>query len=1090
MASISSLSAPGVEVREYDESIRIQSNTGTTIFVPGFAQQGPVEEIIQISTITDFENVYGIPTNAAERYFYYTVLALLEGSGQGTTILCSRLAYGSGEGDNVATAYTLHAYPAIPVVKDLTNKKGYTYFDFEGALPETTATTRSKAKAEPTGIFKAFGLIGYPLQTLSVDNPITQASETLMGYPVSVESEVILHSKYVNNVVSLNSIEATNIISAKTTSLAVADHPKFVVQVGTKEISCSADICVEADAAKNKVTIEMAAPIYEGDITYGNMLFTVVYEGEEVTALFANGSANDALHTGLKFTGTGMQCLKAVQHKAFKEVTSDFAPAYPEGNLSDKLAEDTRDITYVIGAPATYNVSLEEYYQIITGEFFTWSKENNTFKSDDQSNALGANLKDVIGKSAFITINTSRSTINDSYEGFYLGLTDNLFNESSDDYVFNAIKHVQFTSWNRKSSENNATCEGIVDRASSYNDEFTEISKNRLDFYLDSNTRGSISNILQTTTSAFDTSDEEYDDTLSLGLFKLAKSTVGTESMKLTYSIVETFNAALGKNRTYSTSGSVRPQSYFIETITEGSKNITVMVNPFIAERIHIDINGKLRGKVRTYSSKVVDNYKMYEGKYLAKSTANTNYSAKGAITAAKLNIANWQTLVNRIGVPLDFFLEIEENSGIDSEYELFNKTDSLYPFATFTVIKKNNKYIGSVPAKIRRAVDLISNDEEYPDVDILVEAGLSTIYAYSNAKTFVSEGSSSIFNTETNGVGGNTEQNANENVFKEDSILQGIEDMRTSRSVITEDAELVIQDWMSVQQAFMTLADSFQNGGRGDCFYIPDVLRGILVRGKDTKVEKLYGTRLQNKTYGENDTVNHSWSTSILSPVKHLVNGMTTSYASIYAQWFKINDGFTNEKYWVPASGYMAALMAASDQLQGPWYAAAGLNRGIVQGVIDCAVNPNQKQRGDLYKLCVNSVPKISGVGITCWGIRTLSKKASAFDQNTCRRTFLFIEKAVKKLLRYYLFEPNNAYTQLSIYNEIQPYMESIRNQGGIYSFSVVCSSENNTDEIVNAGNLAVDISAAPTRTAEFIVLNMTANKYSQDVAISEFNG
>ena len=468
----------------------------------------------------------------------------------------------------------------------------------------------------------------------------------------------------------------------------------------------------------------------------------------------------------------------------------------------------------------------------------------------------------------------------------------------------------------------------------------------------------------------------------------------------------------------------------------------------------------------------------------------NTNYNAKGAITTAKLNIANWQTLVNRIGVPLDFFLEIEENSGIDSKYELFNKTDSLYPFATFTVIKKNNKYIGSVPAKIRRAVDLISNDEEYPDVDILVEAGLSTIYAYSNAKTFVSEGSSSIFNTETNGVGGNTEQNTNENVFKEDSILQGIEDMRTSRSVITEDAELVIQDWMSVQQAFMTLADSFQNGGRGDCFYIPDVLRGILVRGKDTKVEKLYGTRLQNKTYGESDTVNHSWSTSILSPVKHLVNGMTTSYASIYAQWFKINDGFTNEKYWVPASGYMAALMAASDQLQGPWYAAAGLNRGIVQGVIDCAVNPNQKQRGDLYKLCVNSVPKISGVGITCWGIRTLSKKASAFDQNTCRRTFLFIEKAVKKLLRYYLFEPNNAYTQLSIYNEIQPYMESIRNQGGIYSFSVVCSSENNTDEIVNAGNLAVDISAAPTRTAEFIVLNMTANKYSQDVSISEFNG
>jgi phage tail sheath protein FI len=67
---------------------------------------------------------------------------------------------------------------------------------------------------------------------------------------------------------------------------------------------------------------------------------------------------------------------------------------------------------------------------------------------------------------------------------------------------------------------------------------------------------------------------------------------------------------------------------------------------------------------------------------------------------------------------------------------------------------------------------------------------------------------------------------------------------------------------------------------------------------------------------------------------------------------------------------------------------------------------------------------------------------------------------------------------------------MESIRNQGGIYSFVVKCDASNNTPDIVNAGNLAVDISAAPTRTAEFIVLNMTANKYTQDVATSEFVG
>ena len=96
MATVSSLSAPGVEVREYDNSLRISNNTGTTVFVPGYAAQGPVEEVIQIGSITDFENVYGIPTNDAERYFYYTCLAILNNSGLGTTLLTSRLPYGSG----------------------------------------------------------------------------------------------------------------------------------------------------------------------------------------------------------------------------------------------------------------------------------------------------------------------------------------------------------------------------------------------------------------------------------------------------------------------------------------------------------------------------------------------------------------------------------------------------------------------------------------------------------------------------------------------------------------------------------------------------------------------------------------------------------------------------------------------------------------------------------------------------------------------------------------------------------------------------------------------------------------------------------
>lgn len=1061
MASVSSLSAPGVEVREYDQSLRITSNTGTTVFVPGFAAQGPVEEVISISSITDFENIYGIPTNAAERYFYYTVLAILNNSGAGTTVLTSRLAYGNNEGDNVANDYTMLVYPAVPVTKNNSNKKGYEYysFGFEGDLSTEEGEDTDEKNLKEIFTLKDSEKSISPVSVNCEFIPVSSKRNTKISI-VSLNPGVVSLDSINKYYYCLPTLNASYYKDNQKYALKEEEKPTIDYKIDNVSKSSTATILVENDSTSYKVTI--ISQIRDKDNVHcGNIKCVATYNLDSLKSFFADATVNPT-------------CMFA---KSAEEVSlcEHFNEVYSVAD-SFNAGERDSDITYIVGAPATYNVSLDEYYTIVAGEYFKWSDTPNDFKDSDATDSFGGDMKTALSNAAFITINTSRAIVNDSYEGYYLGMTDNLFNEPSDDYTFNSIKDIKFTNWNRQGTSNS----GIIDALQNGKNEFVRISNARLDFLLDSDNKGSISNVLQTSINAFDTSSEEYDDTVNMAIFKLAKSTTGSESMKLTYSVVEKFNAAFGKTRTHSVSTAVKPQNYFVESIVASSKNMTIMVNPYISSRINIDINGILHGKVRFLSDKLVNNYKYYESKYL-----NSNVTEKFAndpdltkvVKLANSNIQNWSTLVDRIGAPISL---LEEMTASD-DYALFTPSNALYPFATYTIAKAANKYIGNVPSKITRALDLISNDEEYPDIDILVEGGLGTIYAYANAKELISEGSDSIL------IASEDDKSTNR-TFVEDAILQGIEDLRTARTSITEDAEDVVQSYLAVQNAFQTVANSFQNGGRGDTFYVADILRGILIRGANTKVEKLYGTKLTNEAYGEDSSVKHSWSTSIYSPIKHLIENFTTSYASVYAQWVKIDDGFTNERYWVPVSGYMTALMCAADQLQGPWYAAAGLNRGIVNGVVDCAINPNQKQRGDLYKICVNSVPKLANIGITNWGIRTLSKKASAFDQNTCRRTFLFIEKAIKKLLRYYLFEPNNAFTQLSIYNEIQPYMESIRNQGGIYSFSVVCNSTNNTSEIVNAGNLVVDVSAAPTRTAEFIVLNMTANKYDSSVSTSEF--
>lgn len=310
---------------------------------------------------------------------------------------------------------------------------------------------------------------------------------------------------------------------------------------------------------------------------------------------------------------------------------------------------------------------------------------------------------------------------------------------------------------------------------------------------------------------------------------------------------------------------------------------------------------------------------------------------------------------------------------------------------------------------------------------------------------------------------------------------------MRTSRTSLSDDAQEFLENYNAVQNVFIGFANSMQNGGRGDTFYISDVPRGVLVKGKNTKVCNLYGSILENNAYDFGQSVNHSFTTSIYYPIKHLFDSVVSSYMSTYAQWVKIQDIYSSEKVWIPISGYIASNMAATDGTYGPWYAAAGLRRGVINGTLDYALSPTISQRTDLYKICINSVPKIPNYGVTIWGIRTMSKKDSAFDQNTCRRTFLYMEKKIKQLMRYYIFEPNTSYTRLQIYNDIYPFMEKIKNSGGIYSYTLVCDTTNNTPEIINNGDLVVSVAAAPTRTAENIILEFTANKYTEEVSASE---
>jgi len=113
------IQSPGVEIKEIDQSLRPVLPAGTNVLVTGYSDKGPTDEVIQVTSQSEFEQIYGTPKTPAERYFYHTVRPLFASP---ANILTYRLPYGGGRGTGFGNNYGALAYScrAISVANDST----------------------------------------------------------------------------------------------------------------------------------------------------------------------------------------------------------------------------------------------------------------------------------------------------------------------------------------------------------------------------------------------------------------------------------------------------------------------------------------------------------------------------------------------------------------------------------------------------------------------------------------------------------------------------------------------------------------------------------------------------------------------------------------------------------------------------------------------------------------------------------------------------------------------------------------------------------------------------------------------------------
>jgi hypothetical protein len=622
---------------------------------------------------------------------------------------------------------------------------------------------------------------------------------------------------------------------------------------------------------------------------------------------------------------------------------------------------------------------------LLAGSLVTWKDTISSFNTAiSPASGDAVNTAAVIGAAAVIVVNKGQSTINNQGHGYYIGITDNTaINPAS---AYNAILDVYTTSMS-------AGPLGLS-KAS-----YTKIPTTRLDFALSAEPgyiQNSVSQVMEEEIVTYDISARYFDDTLTLGVFKLRQSVFSNsqDNNALAYILEEGYNGSIGYDRTKPNEDGPAA-NFFLENIESGSRNIEILVNPYISNvnsTVPLNPDGTPKRKIRVLTEQLTD-----------------------------ITPTNGSSVVGASAFQVTSFIST------------LSTADALFPLGAYTDSSNSLKVIGEVPAKIERALEGIRNSDIY-DVDILVEGGLGTIY--------------------------NTTKALGVTYFNDTDHVPAIDDLRTSGELTSNDSR---SNYTTVFNKFANFAGPPKDGGRGDILFLADPLRQILVTGKESKI-------LSDKT--------KIFTRDVYWALRHQFELVNTSYAATYANYLKVLDDSSGIYNFIPPSGFVAAKIVATDFEIGPWGAPAGFNRGILTNVVDVAITPNQHQRDSLYQININPIATFADQGIVVFGQKTLLKKPSAFDRVNVRRTFLYLEKATKSVMRFFIFENNTLFTRARVINTLSPFFERVKAADGLYDYLIVCDERNNTPEVIDNNELIVDIYLKPVRTAEFIRVNFYATR------------
>jgi uncharacterized protein len=212
----------------------------------------------------------------------------------------------------------------------------------------------------------------------------------------------------------------------------------------------------------------------------------------------------------------------------------------------------------------------------------------------------------------------------------------------------------------------------------------------------------------------------------------------------------------------------------------------------------------------------------------------------------------------------------------------------------------------------------------------------------------------------------------------------------------------------------------------------------------------------------------------TITGGIDKLPKPRDSKYGAYYFPWIQVYDP-DKGNIFVPPSGHIAGVYSRTDSERGVHKAPAN---EIVRGALGMKYNVSKGEQDLLNPKGINAIRFMNGA-IRIWGARTLSSDPSWRYINV-RRLFIMVESSIERATQWVVFEPNDHRLWKRVQRTISSFLTLLWRTGALMgtapeqAFYVKCDEETNPPEVVDAGQLVVEIGLAPVKPAEFVIFRI----------------